>query len=177
MDSHNLLIMYSSSRQELDSDEGAKMNLAIAIISIVLVALIAWWKGYSSSLWAAAAGPLGLIVLIFALPDLGKYPEKKENLRKRGNSIGATLSILSLFVVALYAIPRMAEEAGFLNISFLVLILLTGIFSVGVSREFFTFKSNLTETIGCFFIFPSIVIIIFIIAFFASALFHAIFQQ
>ena len=143
------------------------MYFIIAVIFIVLTAILAWWKGYSSSLWFMAVGPLGLLILIFAVPDIKNItdPEEKIKRTKRGNFIGAILTILSLFVIAL-DFASQAPKTGAFNISFLILIIFTGVVSSGISRECFTFKSSVSRGAGCLFIFGGILMVLLTVSIF-----------
>lgn len=149
--------------------------IIIVLILIVLAVVLAWQKGYSSSLWFLAAGPLGLLILIFALPDIKKISDPEEKVRKtnRGNWIGTLLSILSLFILALNFVSASVAPGGggLFDISFIVLIFATGIVSAGIAHNLYTFRNNFTETIGCLGILIALVFALVILALIVSSIF------
>ncbi len=146
--------------------------IIIVLIIIVLAVVIAWQKGYSSSLWFLAAGPLGLLILIFALPDIRKISDSEEKVRKtnRGNRIGTLLSMLSLFAVATNYVSQTMNYDTYAAYttnpfgSLFLLVFLTGIVSAGIAHNLYTFRNNFTETLGCFGILIALVFVLVILA-------------
>lgn len=153
------------------------MNFTIiALIFIVLAGVIAWQKGYSLSLWLLSAGPLGLLILIFALPDIGKISNPEEKIRKAfiGNRIGAILSMLPLFALTLNMFLQSQDYDGNILGSIVWLLILTGFVSAGIAGNLITFKNRFTEAIGCFAILIFLLILLFITALITGGIFSLI---
>jgi hypothetical protein len=70
-----------------------------SFISFLISPFIAWRKGFAPYYWMIACGPIGLAV-ICCLPSLKSTttPEAYERLQGRVNLIGATLSIIAVFL-------------------------------------------------------------------------------
>ena len=154
----------------------------IAIILIVLAIVIAWQKGYSSSLWFLAAGPLGLLVLIFALPDIKKISDPEEKIRKtnRGNRIGVFLSMLSLFAIAINVVSQTNSSSTYTSDSlgsFFWLVILTGFVSAGMASHLSTYKNRFAEFLGCLGYLISLVFLLVIFAVIAVSIYTSLMQS
>lgn len=77
------------------------MSLIIGIVIIVIMAFIAYKKGFNPVFWILSGGVIGLVVVL-CLPSAnaaGIDDMEKEKRRKRGNTVGAVLSVIGIIIM------------------------------------------------------------------------------
>lgn len=84
----------------------AGITLLVTLFVCFVTGLCAWRKGYNFLIWFFAAGVIGLLILAF-LPFVNKADqpeERKRELRRTGNTVGAVIAALALAGMALRVI-------------------------------------------------------------------------
>jgi hypothetical protein len=79
------------------------MGLIIGIVVTIIMAVIAYKKGFNPLFWILSGGVIGLVVVL-CLPSanaVGIDDMEKEKRRKRGNTVGAVLSVIAIIIIVI----------------------------------------------------------------------------
>jgi len=82
------------------------MGLIIGIAFTIAMAIVAYKKGFNWLLWILPGGVIGLIVVAL-MPSAnadGIDDAEKEKRRKRGNTVGAVLSVIALVLIIFFVL-------------------------------------------------------------------------
>ncbi|MCP4397783.1 MAG: hypothetical protein GY801_10855 [bacterium] len=84
-------------------------GLIMLVIFGSIMAMLASKKGFNPFCWFFAAGPLGLIILVFfpSTEKSGLSREERLSRAKRGNTVGIVISVLAVGLGALLLVASL----------------------------------------------------------------------